>query len=120
MSVIPDISDTECWIVQTTLKERCGRPLEVQLADADVRLHPSDRELAACPVLFWRADDGCNFVVVKTGERSYRCQFFYQPYKQMGTGVHEYDDLSECTVAVLQAQADFVAEQRGDLPGKAR
>jgi hypothetical protein len=37
----------------------------------------------------------------------------------MGTGIEEYDDLAECAVAVLQAQADYVAEQRGDLPGKA-
>lgn len=30
----------------------------------------------------------------------------------------EYDDLAECASAVLQAQADHVAEQRGDLPGR--
>ncbi len=120
MPEIPDITDTERWIVQTTLKERYGRALEIDLADADVRLHPSDRELTPCPVIFWRADDGCNFVIFKTGERRYRCQFFYQPYKQMGTGVDEYDDLSECAVAILQAQADFAAERRGDLPTSGR
>jgi hypothetical protein len=120
MPQIPDITDTEKWILRTTLKERYGRDIEFQLADSDIRLHPSDRELTSCPVVFWLADDGCSFVIFKTGDRNYRCQFFYKPYKQMGTGVHEYDDLSECLVSLLQAQADHAAEQRGDLPAKGR
>ena len=56
----------------------------------------------------------------KTGDRRYRCQFFYKPYKQFSTGVREYGDLGECTVALLQAQADQVAEDRGDLGIKRR
>jgi len=28
-----------------------------------------------------------------------------------GTGVEEYDDLSECIVTLLQVQADFVAPE---------
>ena len=57
-------------------------------------------------------------IIFKSGERKYRCQFSYKPDKQMGTGMDEYDDLAERAVAVLQTQADHVAEQRGDLPGK--
>ena len=120
MAQIPDITDSEKWIIQTTLRERYGHETEIQLADADIRLHLSDRELTTCPGIFWQRDDGCSFVIFKTGERNYRCQFFYKPYKQMGTGVHEYDDLTECVVSVLQAQADHVAEQRGDLPSARR
>lgn len=45
---------------------------------------------------------------------------FYQPDRQMSTGVDRYDDLAECAVALLQAQADDTAETRGDLPGKRR
>ncbi len=120
MTTIPDITDTEQWILRTTLRERYGRDSELQFADAEIRLHASDRELTLCPVVVWQAEDGCNFVVFKTGERRYRCQFFYKPYKQMGTGVDEYDALAECAVALLQAQADYVAEQRGDLPVRKR
>ncbi len=112
---VPDVTDTERWLVRTTLKERDGEDIEIQLADADVRICPSDRELTSCPVVFWQSDDGCDFVVFKTGDRNDRCQFFYKPYKQLSTGIREYDDLAECAVAVLQAQADHVAEQRGDL-----
>jgi hypothetical protein len=36
----------------------------------------------------------------------------------MGTGVPEYDDLAECTVALLQAQAYSATERRGDQPAK--
>jgi len=30
--------------------------------------------------------------------------------------VREYDDLTECLVSLLQAQADHFAKERGDLP----
>lgn len=116
---IADFSSAEEWIVQTTLTERYGQAAELQRADAEIRLSASDRELTSCPVIMWQADS-CNFVVFKTGDRRYRCQFFYKPYKQFGTGVREYGDLSECTVALLQGQADQVAEERGDLDKKHR
>ncbi len=58
--------------------------------------------------------------IFKTGERKYRCQFFFRVHQQYGTGVFEYDDLAECTVSLLQAQADHVAQERGDLDKKRR
>lgn len=118
MTSVPDITDTERWVVETTLRERYGDDLEFHLADAEIRIHPSDRELTSCPVIVWQSDDGCTFVIFKSAERRYRSQFFYKPHKQMGTGIHEYDDLAECAVALLQAQADYAAERRGDLPGE--
>jgi len=118
MAEIPDISDTERWILETTLKERYGHEPKLRLADAEIRLSPSDRELTHCPVVFWYDGQGCNFVVFKTGSRSYRCQFFYRGYQQYGTGVQEYDDLSECVVSLLQAQADHAAAERGDIESK--
>jgi len=118
MSTIPDITETEEWIVSTTLKERYGDAVpELQYADAEIRLHPADRELTSCPVFLWEAE-GCHFILFKTGERLYRCQFFFRGYQQFGTGVHEYDDLSECIVSLLQAQADHLAEERGDIDTK--
>jgi hypothetical protein len=118
MAEIPDITETEHWVVQTTLKERYGRDVEIQLADAEIRLSPSDRELSICPVIYWRAGDGCNFVIFKTGERSYRCQFFYKAYHQLSTGIRAYDDLTECVVSLLQVQADYAAEQAAEAHGK--
>lgn len=118
MAEIPDLSDTEHWLLETTLKERYGRAPELRLADAEIRLSPSDRELMSCPVVVWHDEQGCNLVVFKTGDRRYRCQFFYRGYQQYGTGVKEYDDLSECVVSLLQAQADHVAEEHGEIESK--
>jgi hypothetical protein len=120
MAEIPDITESERWIIETTLRERYGQAIEIQLADAEIRLNPSDRELTSCPVVHWEDDEGCNFVIFKTGDRNYRCQFFYRGYQQFGTGVHEYDDLSECMVSLLQVQADHAAQERGDIRSKRR
>ncbi|HFE48719.1 MAG TPA: hypothetical protein ENJ21_05325 [Chromatiaceae bacterium] len=114
MPEIPDISETEKWVIENTLKERYGQDVPIELADSEIRLNPSDRELSSCPVVYWNADD-CNFIIFKTGDRRYRCQFFYRSYQQFSTGVHEYDDLTECIVSLLQAQADHTAKERGDL-----
>ena len=114
MPEIPDITDSEHWIIESTLRERYGRDIEIQLADAEIRLMLSDRELSSCPVVYW-SDEDCNFVIFKSGARKYRCQFFYRGYQQYGTGVHEYDDLTECIVSLLQTQADHAAKERGDI-----
>ena len=119
MRSIPDITETEEWIVRTTLKERYKEDVELQFADAEIRLNPADRELVSCPVFIWESES-CHFVIFKTGERRYRCQFFYRGYQQYGTGVHEYDDLTECAVSLLQAQADHTAEEQGNIEHKMR
>jgi hypothetical protein len=117
MASIPDFSETELWIVNTSLQERYDEPIETQIADSEIRLLPSDRDVTEVPVIFWQAD-GCNFIIFKTGDRKYRGQFFYRLYQQYGTGVHEYDDLTECIVSLLQTQADYTAKEQGDLPQK--
>lgn len=114
MVEIPDITDSETWIIKNTLRERYGEGKEFSLADSEIRLMPSDRELTACPVVYWE-HQGCHFVIFKTGERKYRAQFFYRGYQQYGTGVREYDDLSECAVSLLQVQADHQAKESGEL-----
>ncbi|MCG8017878.1 MAG: hypothetical protein JAY97_16855 [Candidatus Thiodiazotropha sp. 'RUGA'] len=113
MSEIPDITDSELWIIETTLTERYGCKVETQIADAEIRLMPSDRELSRCPAIYWN-QEGCNFIIFKTGSRKYRCQFFYRGYQQYGTGVREYDDLTECVVSLLQAQTDHSARDKGE------
>ncbi|MES9992503.1 MAG: hypothetical protein ABW098_11150 [Candidatus Thiodiazotropha sp.] len=114
MPEVPDITDSELWIVETTLRERYGKKVGTQIADAEIRLTPSDRDLSSCPVVYWD-QDGCNFIIFKTGSREYRCQFFYRGFQQYGTGVDEYNDLTECIVSLLQAQADHAAREHGDI-----
>ena len=114
MQAAPDISDSETWVIRTTLRERYKKEVEVQIADSEIRLHPSDRGVTQCPVWYWQVDN-CHFVIFKTGTRRYRCQFFYRAYQQYGTGVKEYNDITECVVSLLQAQADHEAREQGDL-----
>ena len=106
MSNIEDFTDSELWIIKTTLKERYGADIEIMLGDTELRLNPYGTELTPCPAAYWE-QDGCHFIVCKTGDSRYRCQFYYRVHKMYGTGVEEYDDLSECMVTLLQVQADF-------------
>lgn len=114
MPEIADFTQSELWVIESTLRERYREKQAVQLADGEIRLRPSDRELSVCPMVFWEHGD-CHFVVIKSAERRYRSQFFYEGWRQYSTGVREYDDITTCVVATLQAQADQEAKRKGDL-----
>ncbi|HHJ15451.1 MAG TPA: hypothetical protein ENJ80_02015 [Gammaproteobacteria bacterium] len=110
MSVIPDFTDSELWIIKSTLQERYGETPEVQLAETELRLDPSRTELAPCPTAYWEVNK-CHFIICKTGDNRFRCQFFYRIHQMYGTGTETYDDLTECVVTLLQVQADYEAKQ---------
>jgi hypothetical protein len=112
MHTAPDFTDTERSIVEQTVKERFGKPVEIQTADSEIRLFPDDRELTEVPVLYW-AERDCHFVVFKTGESKFRNQFFYSPRDQYGTGREEYDDIFDCVITLLRVQADHEAQRAG-------
>jgi len=105
---IPDFNKNELWIINTTLEERYGEKIELQFADSEMRLNPHSTQMTPCPTIFWENGDA-SFVIVKTDESSYRTQFFYRVHQQYGTGVEEYDDLTDCVVSILQVQADYMA-----------
>jgi hypothetical protein len=111
MSGIPEFSDSELWLIKSTLTERYGDAPEIQLAETEMRLNRGKTELVACPTAYWEADD-CHFVVCKTGDKRYRCQFFYRIHQMYGTGIEEFDDLTECVVTLLQVQADHQLKER--------
>jgi hypothetical protein len=107
-----DFTDSEMWTIHTTLAERYTEAVETQLGDAELRLHPYSSELTTCPVVYWERG-GCHFVVFKTGDHGYRCQFYYRVHEIFGTGIEEFDDLAECMVILLQVQADHAARLAG-------
>ena len=113
MSAIKDFTDSELWIIKTTLEERYGEVIKPMLADTELRLNPYATELTPCPAAYWE-HEGCHFITCKTGDSHYRCQFYYRAHKMFGTGVEEYDNLSECMVTLLQVQADHVASTDSD------
>ena len=117
MSNIPDITETEQWTIQTSLDERWGKDvIALELVDVEARLDASDRELTECPAVYWQQGD-CHFVILKTGDKSYRTQFYYGNREQFGTGIREYDDLAECVVSLLRLQADHESTRSGAFPG---
>jgi hypothetical protein len=120
MPNIADFTKSEIWTIESTLKERWGKENEIdlQFADTDLRLHMGDRETTECPAIVWQYE-GCNYVIFKTGTQNYRCQFYYKGYQQYGTGVHEYDDIGDCIISLLQVQSDQhreiqIAEENND------
>jgi hypothetical protein len=115
MPRVPDFTDAEIWTLEQTLRERWGNQhgIELQYADADIRLSPGDRDTTECPAVIWQYQ-GCNYVIFKSGFQKYRCQFFYRGYQQYGTGVHEYEDMGDCVISLLQVQADHLRANRMD------
>lgn len=111
MSSIEEFTESELWIIRTTLVERYGKEIDLHLADTELRLNPYSTELTACPAAYWQ-QDGCHFIICKTGSPRFRCQFYFRVHEMFGTGIEEFDDLSECVVTLLQVQADYVASRR--------
>ncbi len=114
---IPDITEHELWLVQSTLNERYGHAdVKAQKVDVELRLSPADRELTPCPAMYWE-DGKCRFIIAKiledkrTGDRLYYSQFFYSMRHNYGTEEHEYKDLGDCVVNLLKLQEDFEKEQ---------
>ncbi len=105
MQTIPDFDGSEIWAIHTTLKERYGRDIEVQLADSEVKLNTGNKW---CPTVYWYVDP-THFVIFKTALGRYRCQFFYNEDEQFGTGVEEFGSLGECIVTLLQVEAKHKA-----------
>lgn len=116
MTEIPDFSDAELDTINEMLRQRYQQPTEVQLADAELKLDPRSETLTSCPTVFWRSRE-CSFVMFKTGPEEFRCQFFYEPSEQFGTGHTHYDNLAEGVAAVLQVQSDHERERAGVASG---
>ena len=113
-ATVPDITSTELWVVETAIKERYGAGvIAVQVADSDIRLEPTDREMTSCPTLYW-TDGTAHFVIFKVGDGLYRSQFFYSKREQYGTGRREYDDLAECVSLLLKMEADHRSTRPAD------
>jgi len=115
-SNVPDVSDSEPWAIETTLGERYGEPREVQLAESELRRDTHSPELTSCPRVYWEHDD-YHFVVCNSDDRRCRPQFFNRLYQACGTGVDEFDDITECTVSLLQVRADHESQRKDEAPG---
>jgi hypothetical protein len=115
MTAAPDFTETELAIVRDAVAERYGKPIEIQLAEAEIRPDPAARTLITVPAVFW-SQRRANFIIFRLAKGRYRPQFFYRGYEQFGTGREAFDDIGDCVTAVLQVQADHerqLAEEAG-------
>jgi hypothetical protein len=112
MTAIPDFTDTEQKRVTTILFKHYGKLVLLQLADSELQLGGDPNDLILYPSLYWN-ERGAHFIVCKTGDSSYRCQFCYSEAEQYSTGHDEYDDLDICVRTLLQVQSDLERQLSG-------
>ena len=112
---IPDFTDTEFQLANQILLERYGKIVPLQRVDVDLQLRPEPEPPSPCPALYWSAL-GAEFIVAKTGDQRFRCQFFYSPSEIFGTGRDIYDNLGDCVITLLRLQADHHGTRSGSLP----
>ena len=116
---LPDFSDNERQLLNQILLERYARIVPVQSVEVELLLDPGDTQPVPCPALYW-SELGVEFVVAKTGDNRFRCQFFYSPDEVFGTGRENYDNLGDCVVTLLRLQADHQSTRSGALPEGAK
>lgn len=104
-ATISDFSEAQQEYVANLLAQRYTKQVALQLADSEFQLNPETEDLTLCPTLYWN-ERGAQFVVYKTDDQRYRCQFFYSSTEQYGTGHEDYDDIEKCVVTLLQVQSD--------------
>ena len=113
---IPEFTARERSLVSQTLTERYGLPITVQAIQSEIQLDLLKEDLTLCPSLTWQ-EGVCNFVVFKTGDSRFRCQFYYTDTEQFGTSKMEYDSLGDCVIDLLQVQDKHEAERKRVLRG---
>lgn len=116
MKKISDFTDADRWVVETALKERYGRRIEVEAADSEIKLDPAAAEITVCPTFYWE-EHGIEFVLFKIAENCFRSQFYYSITEQYSTG-RDFDDLAECVTTTLRLQADHEKDRAGATSGK--
>jgi hypothetical protein len=113
---ILDFKDSERAIVKQTLKERYGKEVPLQEAEAELQLNPLVDEFSLCPTLFW-VERGAHFVVFKVSDKRFRAQFYYGEAEQFGVGKDEFDEIGDCVITLLQVQSDHELQSKGVRSG---
>ncbi len=107
----PDFTKDEVILITATLRERYGRSIEVEQADAEIRLSPAIPELTECPIVYWEVDK-CHFIIARADKHHFICHFYYRLYQTYGTEKRRYDDLFDCVVSLLKSQAEYEEKER--------
>ena len=99
-------SDLEQADFRSTLDKRWPKgEVDVQLVDVDVTLSDTTKGNIECPAYYWEYAE-YHFLLMKTGKNKFRPQFFFQDTEEVEAETLEFDDVAECTMALLQLQAN--------------
>lgn len=113
---IPDFTASERQLTEQTLRERYGKAVPIQAAEAELQLDPLAETVSTCPTLYWQ-ERGANFVVFKIADKRYRAQFYYGEAEQFGVGKDEFVELGDCLITLLQVQSDHERQMQGIRSG---
>lgn len=113
---ISKFTQRELNLVKQSLKERYGKDVPFEVAEAELMLDPLNQKLENCPTVTWK-ERGATFVISKIGDSRFHCQFYYIETEQFGTGKDEFDNLGDCVITALQVQADHEAMRQGIRTG---
>lgn len=111
MSAIPAFTEADLALMREALRERFGHGVEMAEVETEIRINPADRDLTVCPALYWE-EDGCRFVLSKTGVNQFRSMFFWSVRDRFSTGQEEYDNLGDCVVTLLKMQEEADAARK--------
>ena len=107
MNKVEDFTDHELSVVQHVIDGRWSEEkVEPQLADVEGVAPGEHGEPIMMPAVIWVVAD-CTYVIVKSGEKSFAAQFFFEVNKQYRVGEGGFSDLYTCATSLLQMQADY-------------
>ncbi len=113
MADIPDFSEVELKLIRATLKERYGRDIPIEPADAELRVDPADRELTLCPIVYWQVEK-CSFILARVSKNHFVGEFFYRVHQHYGPTKRKFDDILDCLVALLKVQEEHEANLKDE------
>lgn len=108
---VPDWSDNELRVVESTTQDRFGKPILIEQATSELRGAQGVFDLYECPALFWEDDNGTHYVISKLDERRYQALFFYPGQQMHRIGAKEYHDIGDSVTQLLLTQASHHAQQ---------
>ncbi len=107
-----DYTNEEVTAIRTVLNQRYKQEIETFLADCEVQADPEKDDLIERPAIFWQAQN-CNFVVIKIAVDRFEGHYFYRPDEQIASSQQSYTNAVNCTIALLQNQADDAGRAQG-------
>ncbi len=105
--MVEDFNEHEINIAKKLIDNRWKNGnVNIHLADIEYTKE-NEESPKPYPALVWEYKV-TTFVILKIANLTYKSFFYYKNNKRFDTGVLEYNDLHECVMTIMKAQADFL------------